>query len=281
MAMFKYKYDDLFNPTLHALHQLGGSATVSEIEDTVAQLMNLSEEEIGDVHRGNRTRLSYRLAWARTYLKRYGLLENSQRGIWSLTPEGLRTQSVNKGEVNRVVKALDAKPKAKKSQIGTDEDARETVEGEWQDELVAILQKIPADSFERLCQRMLRELGFINVEVTGKSGDGGIDGTGVVQLGGVLSFQLVFQCKRYGGSVASKIIRDFRGAMVGRADKGLFITTGTFTRDAKKEARRDGAPPIDLIDGFQLAEHLKQLGLGVEVYTEERVRLQPEWFATL
>lgn len=101
MATFNYKYDDLFNPTLEALQQLGGSATVSEIEDKVAEVMDLSDDEIADIHRGNRTRLSYRLAWARNYLKRYGLVDNSKRGVWSLTAEGLKTQSVDKDEVNR------------------------------------------------------------------------------------------------------------------------------------------------------------------------------------
>ena len=134
------------------------------------------------------------------------------------------------------------------------------------------------DAFERLSQRFLRELGFTNVEVTGKSGDGGIDGVGVIKLGGVLSFHVVFQCKRYTGSVSSSAIRDFRGAMIGRADKGLFITTGIFTRDAKQEAQRDGAPPVDLIDGNSLAEHLKNLRLGVDVQVREEVTIKPAWF---
>ena len=141
----------------------------------------------------------------------------------------------------------------------------------WEDELIGIMKQMPPDAFERLSQRFLRELGFINVEVTGKSGDGGIDGVGVIKLGGILSFHVVFQCKRYSGSVSSSAIRDFRGAMIGRADKGLFITTGTFTRDAKQEAQRDGAPPIDLLDGNAFAEHLKNLRLGVNVELRENV----------
>lgn len=148
----------------------------------------------------------------------------------------------------------------------------------WEDELIGIMKQMPPDAFERLSQRFLRELGFINVEVTGKSGDGGIDGVGVIKLGGILSFHVVFQCKRYSGSVSSSAIRDFRGAMIGRADKGLFITTGTFTRDAKQEAQRDGAPPIDLLDGNAFAEHLKNLRLGVHVELRENVLINSEWF---
>lgn len=137
---------------------------------------------------------------------------------------------------------------------------------------------MPPDKFERLCQRMLRELGFVNVEVTGRSGDGGIDGKGILKLGGVLSFHVVFQCKRYRSSIAPTVIRDFRGAMIGRADKGLVITTGTFTRDAKKEAQRDGAIPIDLIDGNDFVDKLKELQLGVSTKTEEKVFIDQQWF---
>ena len=152
---------------------------------------------------------------------------------------------------------------------------------EWQDELLEILYNISPDQFERLCQRLLRELEFGNVEVPGKSGDGGIDGKGVLRLGGVMSFHVVFQSKRYKGSVSSSQLRDFRGGMIGRADKGLFITTGTFTRDARKEALRDGAPPIDLIDGEMLAEKLKELGLGLHVEMVEKVTVNRDWFTSI
>ena len=147
--------------------------------------------------------------------------------------------------------------------------------------MIEELQNISPSSFERLCQRLLRELGFQNVEVTGQTNDGGIDGKGMLRLGGVLSFHVIFQAKRYKGSVIPSIVRDFRGAMVGRADKGLIITTGTFTREAKKEAQRDGAPPIDLIDGNDLAENLKSLGLGIEIELVERVIIKKDWFKSL
>jgi restriction system protein len=136
------------------------------------------------------------------------------------------------------------------------------------------------DAFERLSQRMLRESGFVKVEVTGRSGDGGIDGVGVLRVS-LLSFQVYFQCKKYKGSVAAGAIRNFRGAMVGRTDKGLFITTGTFTADAKKEANRDGAPPIDLIDGDLLCDHLKELKLGVATRMVEEVSIDPVWFSKI
>ncbi len=133
-------------------------------------------------------------------------------------------------------------------------------------------------AFERLSQRLLREYGFIKVEVTGKSGDGGIDGTGVLRVN-LLSFHVLFQCKRYSGSVGAGAVRDFRGAMVGRTDKGLIITTGTFTADARREATRDGAPAIDLVDGDALCDLLKDRGLGVTVRMVEEVTVNEAAFA--
>lgn len=151
----------------------------------------------------------------------------------------------------------------------------------WEDELIQVVQSISPDAFERLCQRILRESGFIQVEVTGKAGDGGIDGRGVVKLGNLLSFHVIFQCKRYVGSVTASTVRDFRGAMVGRADKGLLITTGRFTRDAWTEAQRDGAPPLDLIDGNALTGMLKDLQLGVNTELVEQVTVDKQWFQTI
>lgn len=279
MEIFKYKYDDLFNPTITAISNLGGSGSVSEIEEEVANLLKLSDEQLNDIHRGNTTKLSYRLAWARNYLKRFGILENSSRGVWTLTETGLKTKSVDKEIVKKKIASEDKELKStSKDTIVENEEIQKF---SWQEELIEELQKIKPDAFERLCQRLLRELGFQNVEVTGKTNDGGIDGKGMLRIGGILSFHVIFQAKRYKGSVSPSIVRDFRGAMVGRADKGLIITTGSFTREAKKEASRDGATPIDLIDGNDLAEKLKELKLGIDVELIEKVNVKKEWFNSL
>jgi restriction system protein len=147
----------------------------------------------------------------------------------------------------------------------------------WQDRLLECLLKMEPDAFERLCQKILKESGFIKVEVTGRSGDGGIDGIGVLRLN-LLSFHVFFQCKRWKGSVGPAAIRDFRGAMVGRADKGLVMTTGTFTVEARKEATRDGAPAIDLIDGEALCDLLKRLKIGVSTREVEHVFVEQQAF---
>jgi restriction system protein len=270
------KFDNLYNPVVKALHLLGGSGSVSEIEERVIELVGLSERDANEIHKGGttETELNYRLAWARTYLKIYGVLENSSRGVWVLTAKGQQLQEINKEEVNRVVRAFNRNRVADKTGVKTEE----IEEREWQDEMLEELLKLKPSAFEKLCQRILREAGFIQVEVTGRSGDGGIDGRGIIKIGGMLSFHIIFQCKRYRGSVSAQQIRDFRGAMVGRADKGLFITTGTFTRDARHEASRDGAPPIDLIEGTELVEKMKELDIGVKVKSEETVEIDKEWF---
>ncbi len=190
-------------------------------------------------------------------------------------------------EVVRAVRALDrVRDPGSQSQPGKTDGvpAEETVEEqqEWKAKLHHILtQELDASTFERLTQRILRESGFISVEVTGRTGDGGIDGKGIARIHGFMSFHVIFQCKKYQGSVSAGAIRDFRGAMVGRADKGLFITTGTFTPAAIKEATRDGAPPIDLVDGNELAEKLKELRLGVRCEMVETVTVDHDWFTTL
>jgi len=209
--------------------------------------------------KGGMTEIEYRLMWTRTYLKFYGIIENSTRGVWSLTEKGSTQEKVDEKDVVRVVRE-----QMKKNKQETSDDNEPNHKVEWQEELLDVILGMSPSAFERLIQRILRESGFVQVEVTGQSGDGGVDGHGILRLGGLLSFHVIFQAKRWKGAVGSSQVRDFRGAMVGRADKGLLITTGAFTKDAIKEASRDGAPAIDLIDGDQLVEKLKQLSLGVK-----------------
>jgi restriction system protein len=166
---------------------------------------------------------------------------------------------------------------------GEQGDDEAGTDGGWENQLLDVLGKMDPIAFERLCQRLLRESGFTEVEVTRRSGDGGIDGHGLIRIGGLISFPVLFQSKRYASNIGPDVVRDFRGAMMGRADKGLIITTGGFTREARREATRDGAPPIDLIDGQTLVMKMKDLGLGVQVITRqvEEVRVDSEWFRTV
>lgn len=276
--------------TVEALKDLGGSGSNQEIVNRVIERERVTEEEQSYMMPNERDRkLDYYLSWARTYLKRGGVLENSARAVWALTPKGeniteFKQTSAIHGQViaeereRARLKRLEEKTEPQNDILG-DVLAVDIppIETEWDDELLTVLLNITPDGFERLAQRLLREAGFVKVEVRGKTGDGGIDGVGILRVN-LVSFQVYFQCKRWANSVGSKEIRDFRGALQGRADKGLFITTSNFTKQAMEEATRDGAIAIDLIDGERLCQLLKQYELGVETKLVEQVNIDADWF---
>jgi restriction system protein len=258
--------NELMKPTVQAIQELGGSGSVEEILEKVVSILAIPDELAGQPYvskrgrRDPRTQLEYDLAWARTYLRQLGILENSERGVWALTGKALNADLVApRGAVEKIAPATD-----------------------WHQRITSLLlDSLSPSAFERLIQRVLRETGFVQVEVTGRTGDGGIDGIGIAKINGILSFRVVFQCKRRRGGVGAGEVRDFRGAMQGRADKGLLVTTGSFTRDALKEATRDGAIAIDLMDGQRLTDKLKELGLGVKIERTENVTVDEEWFKAI
>ena len=280
------KYHEFHWPVIQALKAMGGSASIEELYDRVVADMKLPEAILAVPYKdGTTSEVEYRLAWARTYLKKAGAIDNSERGIWTLTPKGRAFSEADAADVVRVVRLLtqterQLKPDGSELPRDVPENLEDKEELDWKEKLLQVMKAMPPDAFERLCQRVLRESGFVKVEVTGRSGDGGIDGAGVLRMN-IVSFHVLFQCKRWKDAVSASVIRDFRGAMIGRADKGFVITTGRFTADAQREAVRDGAPAIDLVDGESLCDLLKQLRLGVEVRHVEVVEIRPELFAEI
>ena len=278
-------FEDLLWSTLTALKSRGGSASIRELSESVASDLKLTDEVLNILHRnGPRSEVDYRAAWARTHLKFIGAIDNTSRGIWTISDVGrqIRTETqlrklirLERIKRNKHRQNRNSKLKFKDTDVTDVTDAQD-----WQETLLSIVRGMNPDAFERLGQLILRESGFTMVEVTGRSGDGGIDGAGVLRVN-LISFHVRFQCKRYSGSVGAPEIRDFRGAMVGRADKGLFMTTGGFTKEAEREAVRDGAPAIDLINGVDLCALLKDLKLGVSTETREVVKPSPEFFENL
>lgn len=260
------KREQFFKPVLQAIQELGGSGTNEEINDKVIKNLKLPNDLLTLMHKNtNQTEFEYEMAWVRTMLKNQGLLENSKRGVWSINSN--ENFSLLKIELN--------------NNIETEISNEVNEEENWKDKVINVItEQLSPSGFERLIQRLLREKGFTKVEVTGRSSDGGIDGKGIARINGILSFHIIFQCKRYKQNIkiGSNGIRDFRGAMVGRTDKGLFITTSSFTREAIAEATRDGAPTIDLMDGDKLAEKLKELNLGLKVELKETVKVDEDWF---
>ena len=272
------KFLRYFGPLLDALRKLGGSGTPDEAAEQVAVDLGLTDEVQNELLPSGGLRYRTNIAWARFYLVREGLLDSSKRGVWSLTERGRAAHLTldQAGEIfTRWVKVFDEQRRAK---TATEEPLAEqvaegsgSVPNDYRTETLQLLMALPPAGFERLSQRLLREAGFTQVIVTGQSGDGGIDGYGTLQINRLVSFKVLFQCKRYSKSVAPSHVRDFRGAMAGRADKGIIITTGTFTAEARREASRDGAPPIELIDGEKLLDMLEGLELGLRPITTYEV----------
>lgn len=282
-------FDEMMNELLQAMKELGGSGTIREIDKKTIEILKLPPAILDIMHpKTSKTEIEYRLAWTRTYLKFYGLLENSTRGIWSLSPQGRAIKEINPAEIVREVRENQKDRSRSDNSVNLEDEelkndgveAPEEIQS-WREKLKMVLYKLEPDAFERLTQRILRESGFTQIEVLGKTGDGGIDGIGIVKLNGIVSFQMLFQCKRYvkGKKVSNTEIRDFRGAMQGRTDKGLFITTGKFSAPAIQEANRPGTPSIDLIDGDDLVEKLRELQLGV--YPVNDYRIDENWFLSI
>lgn len=285
------------NPVLRALHELGGSARPREVVERVAQNEHVSDEVLDQLNPSGGQRFPNQVHWARFYLADAGYIDRSKHGVWKLTDTGSAFTSLDEAALEVLVREVQGRSAVASSVSPTLATADTTLsgsaespealaesdvehsdliapdqeDGDYRTKLSTILKSLAPAGFERLCQRLLREAGFEQVIVTGKSNDGGIDGHGVLVLNPFVSFRVLFQCKRYAGSVVPAQVRDFRGAMQGRADKGLILTTGTFTVEARREAGRDGAPPIELVDGEKLIELFERLELGLSPVTSYEI----------
>ncbi|MGD1908004.1 MAG: restriction endonuclease [Leptolyngbyaceae cyanobacterium] len=263
------KFVQFFGPVISALQELGGSARPAEVRDQVAVAQHISDEERSVLLEGGTPRFDNLVSWARFYLVRAGYIDSSLRGVWALTEKGRTLSDLTHEEALELFKGIHVEfsrtskvretPALEDEDLTSPPDESRATDIDYQQDLLETLLSLPSDGFERFCQRLLRESGFQEVAVTGRSGDGGIDGIGILQVNPLVSFKVLFQCKRYKGSVTPSQVRDFRGAMMGRADKGIVITTGSFTTEARKEAVRDGVPPIELVDGEKLIDMLESL----------------------
>lgn len=250
-----------YEPTLRALNELGGSGSNEEIYNRVVAITNLTNDVLDAMHNFTMTEVEYRLAWARTYLKNYGAIENSKHRVWSLTAKGAKMLRDGNIDVKEIYN-FTAK-KQNRTVVSSDDDVAEIEPVNWREQITNILLNLDPYAFERLAQRLLRECGFSDVQVTRRSGDGGIDGTGKLRIQGIFSFNVAFQCKRYKGQVGAGAIRDFRGSLGTNIEKGVLITTGAFTKAAKEEASSEGKRLIDLMDGEELINKLAEYGIGL------------------
>ncbi|SNV38475.1 EcoKMrr [Chryseobacterium taklimakanense] len=260
-----------FGPLLNALRELGGSARPKEVVEAIAKSENVPDIQREEIMKSGILRFDNQVAWARQYLVWEGLLDNVKKGVWTLSSKGQDTHLSLEDSRKLFLKWVEIHQKARKDKNSKknieklqDEQGPEEVEHEIAPSLLEVLQTVSPIGFEHICKRLLREHGFENVFVTQASRDGGIDGYGTLELNPFVSMKVLFQCKRYQGTVSRSQVGDFRNAMIGRADKGIILTTGTFSEDAKREASREGAPPIELIDGKKLVELFEKVELGVK-----------------
>ncbi len=280
------RFVQYFPHVITALKELGNSGTPSEVRELISQNLKLTDDQLNEQIESGASRFDNHVAWAKFYLVKAGYIDASKRGVWRLTEKGFNSHLTEKDalrlfqEVHQQFKKVPA-PADASTPGELEETAAPSETGvagieDYRAELLDIIRRLPPSGFEHLCQRLLRESGFQQVEVTGRSGDGGIDGKGLLQINPLLSIQVVFQSKRYKANISVTVsqIRDLRGAMAGRTDKGIFITTSTFTADARKEALREGVPPIELVDGQKLVEMFEKLELGLMPQTTYEINYQ-------
>ncbi|HYA42481.1 MAG TPA: restriction endonuclease [Syntrophobacteraceae bacterium] len=256
-----------FLPILAVLRQSGGSASPAELKDGLVTILEISDEELDEKFKTGVSRIDNLIAWSKVYLIREGLLDTSHPNVLTLTEDGFKRQLTDADVLNIFKKIhrefVTKKHKQDGLKIVEEQESQVQVDQPHKEPLLKVLKSLPPEGFERLCQRLLRASGFTRVVVTGRSGDGGIDGEGILELNALVSMKVIFQAKRYRDAVSPSEIRDFRGAMQGRAQKGIFITTGRFTHEARKEAFREGVPPIELVDGDKLVQLFEQTQLGL------------------
>ncbi|MBR6123462.1 restriction endonuclease [Candidatus Saccharibacteria bacterium] len=276
----KYKcpgYAELFLDVLKVVAHLGGSASIDEIRSAVIERRNFSDDIVDEMHAGSTvmTELEYQLAWARTYLRKSGLIIRSKNGVWALTKDGEEASKESSIDRKKIIKNAYTQKNNDSSSNPLEIEERRP----WKESLSEILHNMNPYAFEKLAQRLLRECGFQDVCVTKKSGDGGIDGTGKLRLNGIFSFYVAFQCKRYKGQVGSSEIRNFRGSLDQNIEKGVLITTGSFTKAAREEACAPGKQQIDLMDGNEFMDKLAEYGLGLSPKVDYEI--DEEYFSSI
>ena len=282
MAKKQSEFLKWFGPTLDALRELGGSGSPGEVSAVVATQQKVPEEKRNETIKSGASKFHNQVCWARQYLVWEGYIDSAVRGIWKLTPKGqskkisveeareIFLKWVEANSIKRKPKLVSVNPKATDEQIDEEEiDDDSSVSVDYKQQVLEYLRRMHPTAFERFCLYMLRVNHFENPKLTGGSHDEGIDGVATLRINPFVSFRVLFQAKRNknGNNVSRAQIGDFRNAMIGRADKGIFITTSKFTAEAVKEANREGAPQVELVDSEQLIKMMELSGLGLKQVT--------------
>lgn len=258
-------YQRFFSPVLEVLKELGGSGRSAQVKDKVTERLQITDAERATLLKNGVSRVGNQIDWARFYLAKAGYLDSSKRGVWALTEKG-RDAQLDSDAVREIARQVNALSGGESNIANGQDEPDETAPsvGDHRATLLSTIKTLPPRGFEELSRYLLLESGFEEVTVTGRGGDGGIDGHGVLRVSKLVSMKVLFQCKRYAGSVGPDVVRDFRGSLAGRAEKGIILTTGYFTNSAEQEARREGVVPIELVDGDRLVELFEEMEIGLK-----------------
>lgn len=284
----KSEFIKWMNAILIALRELGGSGTPQEVSDAIAEKFKIPDKQREELTASGVPRFHNQVCWARQYLVWEGYLESSKRGIWQLSSKGNKKTLTDDESRQIFLKWVDIHAQKRKSKVIDNTQVDQIIKDEekvidenipkeqnYKEDFIQLLRSLSPRGFEELCLLLLRENGFENLKLTAKSHDGGIDGISTLRINPFVSFKVLFQCKRHkeNNTISRAQVGDFRNAMIGRADKGIFITTGFFSVDAEREANREGAPPIELVDCNKLVDmfELSELGLiPIKTYEIDR-----------
>ena len=289
---------DLLYPVLEAVRRLGGTAPVAKIEAAVVAAEGFSEEQLSVAKPNNRSTILSRMAWARTDLKRAGLLDNLDKGVWSVTPLGGRAPRPDVFDLTGTVVA-------KRPPESSDDVVSETVPpsgfvpnaddraealkrglADWHQRVSnGLLEQVleaPPDRLERIILDLLEAMGYTSrggkVERLGGAGDGGVDGVVIDDPLGIR--RLYCQAKRYAlhRQVGPHDIREFIGALdIKSRQEGVFVSTSDFTAQARETAERS-SKHIRLINGTELTELMVKHGIGTTVHNFTVHEIDPGYF---
>lgn len=261
-------------PLLDCLRALGGSAKPKEVSGWIARQLKLPSTVTESALKSGASRFHNQVQWARQYLVWQGLIDDSKRGIWTLTPLGWKTRLdepaacrvfLDRVKINRRCVARMKPPPHRCRRMTPDRtqpNRRQPTKSRsricWTSS--SRCRRTGSNSCAAVCcaSTVSRRSRSRNARVMAAS-----TAMALLRLSPFVSLRVAFQAKRFADTVARRDIGEFRNALLGRAEKGVFITTGRFTADAATEAARDGVIPIELIDGERLVELFQTAELGV------------------
>ncbi|MEU6250447.1 restriction endonuclease [Glycomyces sp. NPDC047010] len=287
---------ELLFPVLDALRRLGGTASNPQIDEAVIASERYSKAQLETVGSNGRELIPYRMAWARSYLKKAGLLESTERAVWTVTERG---DAIGVDEMLQLVKAVSDRSRGEEVQKGRSvsivtvpDDSVDNVEqlaeylSQWHrlvgESLLDQLLRQPPEFLERVIVDLLAAMGYSGSDgwskTLGGRSDGGVDGVVIEDQLGLR--KLYCQAKRYAKSrpIGPGDIRDFIGALdIKRRHEGVFVTTSRFTDEARQAAELS-SKHISLIDGQYLSELMLRYDIAVASHSFVFKQADPEYF---